>query len=113
MQMKLADEVYSSFEKYFRELQYTGYKSYNEVNSLLIFSFIEEILYGPLSQYVTYEDYKYLSDAIYYLYGTCLIPFPTYRDSYTPVKTVVLDQFRVTENGILRCTEESNLRTKV
>lgn len=80
--MELTNEVYDSLRRYFSALTHFGYKSYSQVNSLLIFIFIEELLCGPMAEYVTEEDYKYISDSLYCLYGkSCLIPYPSYKKS--------------------------------
>lgn len=110
--MELANEVFNSLDKYFCTLPYTGYKSDNEVNKLLVFTFIEELLYGPLSQYITEEDYTYIIDAMYCLYGSCLIPFPEYKKGYTPIISRMLDEFRVTNKEVLRNINNSELRVK-
>lgn len=77
--MELTNEAYNSINNYFSVLSHTGYKPYNEVEKLLVFLFIEEMLCGPLTQYITEEDYNIISNNIYCLYGSCMIPFPTYR----------------------------------
>lgn len=110
--MELRDEVFSSIDKYFSALSHLGYKPYDEVYKLLVFSFIEEILYGPLSIFITEEDYKHISKALECMYGSCMIPFPSYKKSYDLVVHKVPDEYRVTEEKVLRSINEDNLRIK-
>ena len=110
--MELTNEVYDSITRYFRGLSHTGYKSYNEVNKLIVFTFIEELLYGPLSQFVTDKDYTTINNALYCLYGSCMIPYPAYKESFEPISTKLFSQYRHTENNLLRQSESELLRTK-
>lgn len=110
--MELTNEVYNSVNRYFSVLKHTGYKPDKDVEQLLVFIFIEEMLYGPLSQYITEEDYKSITNALYCLYGSCTIPFPDYKRSIDLPINKVLDEYRITENGTLRITEDSKLRVK-
>lgn len=104
-------DVYDSIEKYFNTLSTTGYKSYSEVNKLLVMIFIEELLYGPLSQYITEDDYNTIIKAMYCFYGSCMISYPTYKREVDKVANTLLKEFRITEDNILRQTESNSLRT--
>ena len=110
--MELTNEVYNSVNKYFSVLSHMGYKPDKEVDNLLIFTFIEEMLYGPLSQYITDKDYKSITNAVYCLYGSCMIPYPEYKRSFDSAVNRTLDEYRITETGLLRSTESSKLRVK-
>lgn len=110
--MDLTNEVYLSLDKYFVSLSHLGYKTDTDVDKLLVFSFIEELLYGPLSEYITEDDYRDIDRALYCLYGSCLIPFPEYKSSFTPTTNNTLKEYRVTETRDLRSTEDFNLRIK-
>lgn len=110
--MELTNEVYDSVNRYFSVLSHIGYKSYKEVDQLLAFTFIEEILYGPLAQFITEEDYNTISNSLYCLYGSCMIPFPDYKKSFDSTINRMLDEYRIIETGILRSTEHSKLRVK-
>ena len=77
--MKFPNIVSSSLERYFSSLSHIGYKSYSEVNKLLVLLFIEEILCGPMSEFITEEDRKSIYSATVCLYGSCMIPYPTGR----------------------------------
>lgn len=110
--MELANEVYDSINNYFSVLTHIGYKPYSDVYKLLLFSFIEELLYGPMSQYVTDDDYRAINEAIYCLYGSCMISFPDYKRSFDSVINRMPDKYRITETGVLRETEDYELRVK-
>lgn len=110
--MELTNEVYNAVNKYFSVLSHIGYKSYSQVDQLLIALFIEEILYGPMSQYVTEEDYNTINNSLYCLYGSCMLPFPDYKRAYDETVTGLPDEYRITESGVLRSAETSELRTK-
>lgn len=108
--MELANYVHESLNKYFSSLKYSGYKSYNEVNKLLILVFIEELLNGAMSKYITDEDYKIINNSMNCLYGSCMIPYPVYRNRISHVVDRALHKHRVTETYTLRLTESMDLR---
>lgn len=109
--MELLNEAYNSVNHYFNLLRKMGYRSYNEVNKLLVFIFIQELLDGDMSYYITEEDYNTINSALYCLYGTCSIPYPSYRRSLDSIVNKLPDKYRVTSNGTLRGTQEGSLRT--
>lgn len=75
--MEFTDKISESINKYFSILSHTGYKAYNEVDKLLVLIFLEEILCGPMSEFLTDEDYKDIYSSIECLYGSCMIPYPS------------------------------------
>lgn len=110
--MELTNEVYDSVNKYFSVLSHTGYKPYNEVEQLLAFIFIEEIIYGPLSWYITEEDYNIINNSLDCLYGSCMIPFPDYKKAVASIIHKLPEEYRITETGVLRIDDSQNLRVK-
>lgn len=110
--MELTNDVYNSLNSYFSVLTHTGYKTYAEVDKLIVYCFLEELLSGPLSYYVTEEDYNTIMNSIECLYGTCLMPYPDYKKGIDETVTNMLEQYRVTEDGMFRITENSELRVK-
>lgn len=76
--MELTNKVFEALERYFYILSKQGYKDYCEVNKLLVISFIEELLTGPMSSMVTEEDYWVIMSC---LEGSCLIPYALYKES--------------------------------
>ncbi len=77
--MVFTHETSDSVNRYFSLLSHTGYAHYDKVYNLLVMVFIEEILCGPMSEFITEEDYKVITKGINCLYGTCMIPYPSYR----------------------------------
>lgn len=108
--MDLTNEVYDSVIRYFNTLSHTGYKSYSEVYELILFTFIEEMLYGPLSQFITDKDYNDINKAINCLYGSCMIPYPSYKKSFDPISNRMLGAYRYTEDDKYRVTQLDSLR---
>ena len=115
--MEILDNVFSSIESYFNALSYFGYKKNSDVNKLLIYNFLSEMLTGEMRYYITEEDYRNIEKALYCLYGTsCLIPYPKYisdTNLFGKEPDVNSLEPRITEgDSILRFFEES-LRFKV
>lgn len=108
---KFGDEIYSSIKSYFNTLSHSGYKPYKEAIKLSILIFLEELLYGPMSVYITDDDYRAITKALYCLYGTCMIPFPAYLDEVAEVQNSSPNKYRISEDGILRVTEGSQFRS--
>ena len=115
--VEILDNVFSSIESYFNALSYFGYKKNSDVNKLLIYNFLSEMLTGEMRYYITEEDYRNIEKALYCLYGTsCLIPYPKYisdTNLFGKEPDVNSLEPRITEgDSILRFFEES-LRFKV
>lgn len=74
MMKELDNELYESIYRYFKVLSQFGYKSYEDVNRLLVMLYISDIL----SEYqVAEEDLRTLQNCMYCMYGTtCLVPYP-------------------------------------
>lgn len=108
--MDITNDVYESLMHYFETLKHTGYKSYDDVYSLLVYILIEEMLTGDMSFYITEKDYKAINKALYCLYGTCLIPYPTYLKGVEDIRKNTSRKFRMTEDTIIRNTESQSLR---
>lgn len=67
---------------YFNALTQFGYKNPQDVNRLLIYNFIGELLTGDMRYFITEEDYKTIERALSCLYGSsCLIPYPQYANN--------------------------------
>lgn len=71
--------VNTSLERYFNSLSKLGYRSYDEVNKLIILIFIQELLDSDCKFFITEDEYIIIHKALYCLYSsTCLIPYPEY-----------------------------------
>lgn len=110
--MDLTNDVSNSLNNYFEVISKTGYKPYSEVHKLLVYLFIEEILTGDMSLFITENDYKSIEGAVECLYGTCLIPYPDYRRGMSSEYNPILDQYRISESEVFRNTENNELRVK-
>lgn len=108
--MEFTNEAYDAINRYFSLLKHTGYKPYSQVENLIIMTFIEEMLDGPLSQFITERDYNSIINSLYCLYGTCMIPFPDYKKAIAEVQDKSPDKYRTTEDGTFRVSEIIGLR---
>lgn len=88
--MELTNEVFEALDRYFYILSKQGYKNYCEVNKLLVLSFIEELLTGPMSSMVTEEDYWVIMRGVSCLGGSCLIPYALYKESVVNINKELL-----------------------
>lgn len=104
--MEISREAFEALKSYFNCLAHVGYKPYIEVEQLLVLLFIEEILTGPMSIMVTEDDYNDINNALYCLYGSCMIPYPAYLKSMAELNMRVIDRYRLTESGSLRTSSE-------
>lgn len=109
--MEITNDALNSVNKYFHTLSNLGYKKDIEVNSLIVFLFLEELLCGSMSQFITEKDYSTIDKALYCLYGTsCILPYPDYRKTHIEPLNKMLDEYRVTDDEILRITETGDVR---
>lgn len=133
------ENLYESLKNYFNALSHFGYKKQSDVNKLLIYDFLVNLIEGSTKFFITEEDYKKISRALYCLYGSsCLIPYPqylTYIRKYrsdkpsdgegtniggedlpggdSPFSYAPTDYlFRYTEDGNFRFTEDDMMRLK-
>lgn len=107
--MELTNDVYNSINRYFKSLTHMGYKPDSEVNKLLVFIFIEEML-DEGYEFITEEDYKIISSVLECMYGSCLTPYPNYKKEYTPALKTLDRKYRFIGNR-MRVTESSDIRT--
>lgn len=70
--------LYESLSRYFNTLSKLGYKSYSDVDRLLVLIFIQEWLEDKCLNYINEDDQRIIERVLYCLYGSsCLIPYPT------------------------------------
>lgn len=114
--MEILNQVSSSFSSYFNALTQFGYKKQSDVNRLLAYDFIGEILTGEMRFFITEEDYKIIEQALSCLYGSsCLIPYPQYVNNDSLFGHEMSIDFimpRITEDSNIRFTEDDNMRFK-
>ena len=102
--VELLNQVHTALSNYFKALSQFGYKKDSDVEKLLVFIGIEELVTGDMRQFITEEDYRAIEKALYCLYGTsCLLPYPTFSS---------LDSMWGTGDtrSISRFTEDNNVR---
>lgn len=112
--MDITNQVHNSIKTYFKDLTYFGYRKQGDVDKLLVYSFLEELLTEEMRYFIKEDDYKLISKALSCLYGSsCLIPYPQYINDDTlfsresklkPVPRVTEkdDDLRNTESEIIR-----------
>ena len=109
--MELSNEALESVCRYFNTLTHLGYKKYSDVYRLLIFLYFEELLESPMSMFVTEDDYRTITNAMYCLYGSsCLLPYPDYKKEYAEITHAMPDEYRISEDSILRIAEDKDIR---
>lgn len=116
MAVEIINDVFNSIGTYFNALTQFGYKKQEDVNKLLVYNFIEEMLTGEMRFFVTEADYRLIEQALSCLYGSsCLIPYPQYaNDDYLfgHIERGGLISPRITEDSNIRFTEDDRVRFK-
>lgn len=108
---ELKNIAYIGICNYFQTLATFGYKSYSEVYKLIVLLFIEDLLRGPLSIYVTECDYRTIANVLYCLFGsTCLIPYPEFVVDTSLVQSLNIETPRISEDSIIRFSEDELIR---
>lgn len=108
---KLDNLAYEGVKRYFRTLSKFGYKSYKEVNKLIVLLFIEDFLREPFNLYIDEKDYKVIANTLYSLFGsTCLIPYPEFVADTSLVQALNVNTPRITEDNILRFNENELIK---
>lgn len=114
--MEVLNNVFKSVNTYFNTLAQLGYKKQSDVDKLLIYNFIEEMLTGEMRYFITEGDYRLIEQALSCLYGSsCLIPYPQYSNDDTLFghwESGGLISPRITEDSNLRFTEDDRVRFK-
>lgn len=100
--MEISKDLLEAIKSYYSVLEKTGYIPYAEVDKLLVFSFMEELLTEELSQFITEKDYKDIIKYINCQYGSCLLPWPDYLKTAIGITRKIPDEYRATERNSLR-----------
>lgn len=116
MAVEIINDVFNSIGTYFNALTQFGYKKQEDVNKLLVYNFIEEMLTGEMRFFVTEADYRLIEQALSCLYGSsCLIPYPQYANDdclFGHIESGGLISPRITEDSNIRFTEDDRVRFK-
>ena len=109
---KLSEE---SIQRYFTSLSQFGYKSYTDVNRMIVLLFLEEMMVHKFLDFITEEDYNDILKALNHLAGSnCLIDFPKYANYDNLVHSVRINLTpRVTEDNSLRFDDRDVIRIEV
>ena len=107
--MEITKLVSKSIDSYFQSLSVLGYRKQTDVDALIIYSFIEELLTGPMRVFITEDDYKAIGAALNCLQGTCLIPYQQYQGS-SLFGDFEVTAPRITEDNNIRVTEDNITR---
>lgn len=110
----VGNEVLHSINLYYNALANFGYKKQDDVNKLLIYIFIDDLLTGPMRQYINELDLRVISKALNCLYGSsCLIPYPPKANEDELFGHFDFDiKPRITEGSNVRFTEDGDMRFK-
>ena len=74
--------LYETLYRYFTHLSNTGYEKDKDVKKVLLYTALIYLLNNDFRGLITEEDYKYINNVLYCLFGsTCLIPYPDYYSS--------------------------------
>lgn len=104
--------VLNSLNRYFNVLEITGSLKQSDVDKLLVYKFISELLNSEVSSFITEGDYSFIDKALNCLYGsTCLIPYPeiTGYDNGIELNTI---QGSIVNGNCARIIQDSNLGYK-
>lgn len=114
--MDILNQVADSMSYYFNALKQFGYKKQEDVNKLLAFIYIEEMLTGDMRNFIKEDDFRVIEQALSCLYGsTCLIPYPKQPNTDTLFGHLTngsLIEPRITEDSNIRFTEDNRVRFK-
>lgn len=108
------NKVLESIDKYFNSLKVTGYRPLKDIDTLLVFSFINKFLSWDTADFITDTDYQSIDRALHCIYGSCLVPFPEYKNCISTLKYKYNSiPFRGMElNYDIRFTENGSARVK-
>jgi hypothetical protein len=100
--VKLQENIFNGIDLYYKTLSVLGYRQQKDIDTLLVLSFLEEMLSGYFSQFITDTDFKTITKAITCLHGNCLMPYPIVENNVTFEK--------ITDNTTLRINEDSSFK---
>lgn len=101
-----------TLDRYFSSLELTGQVLWDTTKKLLVLVFIEEMMSNPfIIYYTTNEDDIARQNALNCLYGTsCIIKYPKCEGNTPMYVFNALEYPRITEDDILRHTEDGLTR---
>ena len=110
--MEHTNNLYDSIAHYFNVLDRVGYYKEQDVKKLMIYLFIvEEMFNGQLSQYLDDDGLEVLSSVLRCISASsCFVISPSRVKLQLPVDNLYKDRFRISEVGIQRIANSSELR---
>lgn len=111
--MELNETVLNSIDRYFNHLASFGQSNIKKQHDILKLILIKYIIYGPMSIYVTEEDYKVLDIALQSIYGSsCLINYPNLKLDHSIFEDLFTSSYaKLLEDSVsLKTTEGDNIR---
>lgn len=107
-------KILESIDRYYNSLKVLGYKPQKDVNTLLVLSFVNKLLSWDTANFITDKDYQSIDRALNCIYGSCLVPFPEYRNCLSQLKYKYNNiPFRGLEGSFdARFTEDIRIRVK-
>lgn len=101
-----------TLDRYFSSLELTGQVLWDTTKKLLVLVFIEEMMSNPfIIYYTTNEDDIARQNALNCLYGTsCIIKYPKCEGNTPMFVFNTNDILRITEDDIIRSTENNQQR---
>ncbi len=101
----------NSLNKYFNILSKYGYKDNKSTERMVLLSLYDDILTGEFREFVTNEDYKKITNALYCLFDGCLIEFPEYKIYDTVIRRFYDGlRYRKSEDNIIRKSQRNSVR---
>lgn len=114
MAVEITNNVYASLASYFKTLTNVGYMNQSNVNKLIIYIFLNNLLTGDLSVLISEDDYKEIQHLLSCMYGSnCLMPYPQFNTGNNvvgPLFNLNSTSFKITEGSNIRFTEDNKTR---
>ena len=110
--MDINQKTFEALAKYFGILEYTGYVNTCITQAVLIYTFIQEILTGPMGIYVTEEDLKAILNLCENLKDGCVISFDI-KDGNSLAGILPIETLRTTSSGSILLNTNNNFRLNI
>lgn len=109
---ELDDVAVKALDNYYNIISTIGYTDNNKILRLLYVVLMSKFMGSLFSQYIDDKDYKCIINSLNCM-SDCMIDFidyPTFKDNIEPIYNIDNYILRITESGIIRLTEDNNLR---
>lgn len=102
----------NGLDRYYNMLINRGYLNNTSTLKLLYVVLMSNFMNSLFSQYIDDKDYKCIMNSLNCM-SDCMIDFidyPTFKDGIEPIYNTSLNAYRITEDDLLRLTENNNIR---